>query len=251
MTTGPQALSEREKETLRLLLLGHDAKSIARHLGLSVHTVNERLRDARRKLHVSSSREAARLLFQSEQGTPNSLMDKGFGVFGHASGVSTGRSPTWLIGGVLIVSVIVAAYVFLSAFHGSSASESETRKSQSTASSLSAPQSAGAKAAREWVALVDRERWEDSWRSAGTLFKSQLTAQQWTLTVQPVRKPLGAVSSRVLGSVTTSNSLSGAPAGEYEIVQFQTRFAQKSGATETVVLAREISGWKVIGYFIR
>jgi len=52
-------LTDREKETLRLLLSGHDAKSIARELGLSVHTVNERLRDARRRLHVSSSREAA------------------------------------------------------------------------------------------------------------------------------------------------------------------------------------------------
>src|SRR5438067_10390463 len=108
MNDGLQALSERERETLRLLLTGRDAKSIARHLDLSVHTVNERLRDARRKLYVSSSREAARLLFESEQGAPNSLMDKGFGVFGHASGVSTnsspdrrqgaGRSFTWLIG---------------------------------------------------------------------------------------------------------------------------------------------------------
>ena len=43
-------LSEREKEALRLLLVGHDAKSIATMLGLSVHTINDRLRDARRKL---------------------------------------------------------------------------------------------------------------------------------------------------------------------------------------------------------
>ena len=48
MSDGFQALSEREKETLRLLLGGHDIKSIAAGLGLSVHTVNERLREARR-----------------------------------------------------------------------------------------------------------------------------------------------------------------------------------------------------------
>ncbi|GAA0731919.1 MULTISPECIES: helix-turn-helix domain-containing protein [Sphingomonas] len=59
------ALTEREKTTLRLLLAGHDAKSIARELELSVHTVNERLRDARRKLGVASSREAARRLAAS------------------------------------------------------------------------------------------------------------------------------------------------------------------------------------------
>lgn len=68
MSVGYQTLTEKEKQTLRLIVRGHDAKSSARHLGLSVHTVNERLRDARRKLEVSSSREAARLLLEKEGG---------------------------------------------------------------------------------------------------------------------------------------------------------------------------------------
>src|ERR1700761_7528610 len=86
MSEGFQALSEREKETLRLLLGGHDIKSIAADLGLSVNTVNERLRDARRKLGASSSRQAARMLADVEQGghkfsadfsgSPNSSADK-------------------------------------------------------------------------------------------------------------------------------------------------------------------------------
>ena len=64
MWAGYQALTEKEKQTLRLIVRGHDAKSMARHLGLSIHTVNERLRDARRKLEVSSSRGARyRILF--------------------------------------------------------------------------------------------------------------------------------------------------------------------------------------------
>ena len=62
------ALTEKEKQTLRLIVCGHDAKSVARSLGLSVHTINERLRDARRKMAVSSSREAARLLLDAEGG---------------------------------------------------------------------------------------------------------------------------------------------------------------------------------------
>jgi DNA-binding CsgD family transcriptional regulator len=52
-------LSEREKEALRLLLVGHDAKSIANLLGLSVHTVNDRLRDARRKMGATPCRNRA------------------------------------------------------------------------------------------------------------------------------------------------------------------------------------------------
>ena len=75
-----KSLSEREQDTLRLLLAGHDAKSIARDLGLSVYTVNDRLREARRKLGVSSSREAARLLAQAEGEHPKSLAPTNFGM---------------------------------------------------------------------------------------------------------------------------------------------------------------------------
>lgn len=79
MTTGYHALTEREKQTLRLIVRGHDAKSTARHLGLSVHTINERLRDARRKLEVSSSREAARLVLETESASYESLGDSELG----------------------------------------------------------------------------------------------------------------------------------------------------------------------------
>lgn len=62
----PFGLSPKEIETLRLLTRGHDAKSAAEALGVSVHTVNDRLRDARRKTQASSSRGAARLLAAQE-----------------------------------------------------------------------------------------------------------------------------------------------------------------------------------------
>jgi uncharacterized protein DUF4019 len=105
--------------------------------------------------------------------------------------------------------------------------------------------------ANTWVSLVDAKRWDDSWAAAGTLFKSQMPQARWASTIAPVREPLGEVSSRALKSVTKSKSLPGAPDGEYEVVEFQTSFANKAAATETVVLSHEASGWKVDGYFIR
>jgi hypothetical protein len=105
--------------------------------------------------------------------------------------------------------------------------------------------------ANTWVSLVDAKRWDDSWAAAGTLFKSQMPQARWASTMAPVREPLGEVSSRALKSVTKSKSLPGAPDGEYEVVEFQTSFANKAAATETVVLSHEASGWKVDGYFIR
>lgn len=56
------ALSRREREILQMLAAGHTAKSIAAQLGRSEASINERLREARRKTGVGSSRELARLL---------------------------------------------------------------------------------------------------------------------------------------------------------------------------------------------
>ncbi len=58
----PDVLSEKELEILRLLAAGHTVKSIAAGLGRSEASINERLREARRKTGVGSSRELARVL---------------------------------------------------------------------------------------------------------------------------------------------------------------------------------------------
>lgn len=65
------SLTEREKECLRLLLHPMKAKDIARSTGLSVHTVNEHLKSARRKLGTTDSLTAAQML-RAAEGTPKS-----------------------------------------------------------------------------------------------------------------------------------------------------------------------------------
>lgn len=66
---GPRAIAEltdKELEVLRLLTAGHTIKSIATVLDRSEASINERLRDARRKTGVGSSRELARLVAGQE-----------------------------------------------------------------------------------------------------------------------------------------------------------------------------------------
>jgi DNA-binding CsgD family transcriptional regulator len=255
-------LTEREKETLRLLLVGHDAKSIANDLGLSVHTVNERLRDARRKLGVSSSREAARRLARLEAGDPKSLADKDLGVVSSGRGGQhearpdrgrrAGAALAWLGGGMIIMSLIVVAIALSGAFHaGGNPGRSAEAAPALVAALPNAPLSPAATSARAWVALIDRARWDESWDAAGTLFKSKLAKEQWPAIIAPVRTPLGAISTRTVLTDTKTNTLPNVPAGDYEIIQFQTNFAQKPNGVETVILAHETSGWKVDGYFIR
>lgn len=56
------ALNDKELEVLRLLAAGHTVKSIAVSLERTEGSINERLREARRKTGIGSSRELARLL---------------------------------------------------------------------------------------------------------------------------------------------------------------------------------------------
>lgn len=58
-------LSPAEREVLGLLAQGHTAKSIASLTGKTEGAVNERLREARRKTGISSSRELARRFAES------------------------------------------------------------------------------------------------------------------------------------------------------------------------------------------
>ncbi|KQN03651.1 helix-turn-helix domain-containing protein [Sphingomonas sp. Leaf25] len=249
MREGLDTLTEREKEALRLLLAGHDAKSVAAHLNLSIHTINERLRDARRKLAVSSSREAARILGDAERGGPQTMGDKQLGVSPNAvAGASSGPPQStrllWLSGGMLTMSILIAAVI-------AAATAFNTPAPTPAATEQVASDPAGQQVARQWLTIVDQERWQDSWQAAGATFRDAVTADQWTAQVKPVRAPLGAVRSRTVQRATTTTSLPGAPAGEYQLVEFRTAFANRAGATETVVLAKDGGRWGVVGYFIK
>lgn len=261
MQAGIQSLTEREKQTLRLLLAGHEAKSIARELDLSIHTVNERLRDVRRRTGASSSREAARMLAAAESGGDDRLGDKELGVaavapeapLGGQPGPRSGRgpSPALLWGGLLTMCLVIAAAAF--ALATQPASNSDDRAPATTASNVSAPffGKEEMEQAQAWMRLMDDGKWEESWNDASPLFRSQLSAAQWATALQSARQPLGAVRSRTLIDATTAATLPGAPAGQYLVLHFRTEFAHKDDAVETVTLRREGGAWKPAGYFIR
>lgn len=105
--------------------------------------------------------------------------------------------------------------------------------------------------ATRWVSIVDMGDYGQSWSDAGAMFKAHVAQADWAGKIKPTRQPLGAVVSRKLKSEQQTTTLPGAPDGRYTVVQFDTQFANKRNAVETVVLADEPTGWKVDGYFIR
>ena len=242
--TGIPPLTEKEKESLRLLVDGHDAKSMARHLGLSVHTINERLRDARRKMSASSSREAARQLREIEGRTPEISGDKALGEAAAAPDMEemTASAETrrmgwpsgWIAGG-LFMSFSLALLAFAS-MSGGADTPAAVRSTVSA-------ESAAVSAAREWLALVEKHDWNASWEATGQSFKALNTVETWGRVAQQVQGPLGAMQSRVLVSEETVP----APPYGYQVVKFRTSYANKAGAIETLSLVREGGEWRVVG----
>lgn len=248
------ALTEKEKQTLRLIVRGHDAKSVARSLGLSVHTINERLRDARRKMAVSSSREAARLLFESEGGapaapTPELFGDRGIGEAAGDVTMDQGMAPVsgagritrhpWIVIGVLLMTFALGLLAL-------AALPQVVSAPPEPAATDVKPNAEIVDAARQWLALVDQDRWDDSYRATGASFRKMNTAQVWADVSEKMRARFGAPKSRTF----LSEQYLPAPPFGYEVVKFRASYANKADAVETVTLDREDGVLHVVGVTI-
>ncbi len=218
------ALTEKEKQTLRLIVRGHDAKSVARSLNLSVHTINERLRDARRKMAVSSSREAARLLLaaEGEAGAPDPDLsgDTEIGADVHRPQADQASAPVKgvertlrfrIITGVCLMTLAIGLFALLAL------SEVPTNGAPPTPATASATVNAEVvDVARKWLGLVDQSRWDESYRGTSPAFRKLNTAKVWAATSEQVRAQFGAVISRTFLS---QENFPAPPAG-YEVVKF-------------------------------
>lgn len=271
-----QSLTPKEAETLRLLVRGYDSKSIARHFQLSVHTVNERLRNARQKLAVSSSREAARLLFESEnaapENCPENMGDTNLGddltpapaIGQPAPNTGHGRrmSPVLLLGVVAIMPVIATIIALAAATPGAGTAEQPSHKTGAEA----AQENQVVQSARQWLALLDAQDWTASWKATGQAFRDLNSLETWTKVVGETQPTFGPVQSRAMeqvehrggdgpmsatgGRTLVSQDFVPAPPMGYEMVKFQTRFANKPDAVETLTLVKEGGAWKVVGYWV-
>ena len=260
MTSDLPALTDKEKETLRLLLRGHDAKSSARELGLSVHTVNERLRDARRKLGVTSSREAARVLLAAEAAaTPETFGDKRLGDAGAAvpeAGATAsatrrraGPHPASILIGVTAMSLILAALLLpaspLSVL-GPVAMTETVAGAEPAAAGTRSEAEAAARAAEDFLILIDEGRWEKSYAATGMQFRKTNTLEVWTEVSQRMRQPLGKVLTR---NIVTNEYVPAPPQG-YQLVKFASSYADGTNQIESVSLEWEDGAWRVVGIVI-
>jgi hypothetical protein len=105
--------------------------------------------------------------------------------------------------------------------------------------------------AEAWLALVDKGQYGQSWETAAEAFKKGVSKANWVNSLTGGRKPLGDVKSRKLKSQQYTKALPGAPDGQYVILQYETSFANKASAVETITPMLDNGPWKVSGYYLK
>ncbi len=122
----------------------------------------------------------------------------------------------------------------------------------SDASAGAQSKKAATSAAETWLSLIDAGNYSGSWKEASAYFRGAVSEQTWTSSLEGVRKPLGKLVSRRIVKAEESNTLPGAPDGQYVVMTFKTAFSQKKSAVETVTFMLDSDQvWRAAGYFIK
>jgi len=107
-------------------------------------------------------------------------------------------------------------------------------------------------AAEKWLKAIDANKYEQSWDEMAKIGQSEVTKAQWVKNAAMLA-PMGELKSRkLLSAVYATSLLDDTPDGHYVTIQYESSFANKKQAVETLIPAREADGtWKVACYFVK
>jgi hypothetical protein len=106
-------------------------------------------------------------------------------------------------------------------------------------------------AAEKWLAMIDARDYSGSWKESSAIVQGAATEQHFANALDTFRNPLGDLLSRKLVSSQRLAQMPGAPDGDYVVMQFETSFANKKSAIETVTFMLENGQWKPASYLIK
>jgi Protein of unknown function (DUF4019) len=112
---------------------------------------------------------------------------------------------------------------------------------------------AGAKAAADWLILLDNGKYGDAWKQLSPSQKPTTNKDRWQSEVSRYRNKVGKVRGRKLAGAEYMTKLPGsAEEGEYVVATFESGFEKLGGATEVVIEQLLPDGsWVVSGYDIK
>jgi hypothetical protein len=139
----------------------------------------------------------------------------------------------------MFIRLLIAAIVLLAAAPAVSVQAAPARKNTVTAM-VPTPDDR----ARAWLVLVDDKNYAQSWSEGAPAFKGRRNAEAWAKQGDALRAPLGATASRNLKSIDLSRS-------NTAVIRYDSVFAHKAAAVETVTLTFQNGTWSVSDYAIQ
>ncbi|MGZ4786944.1 MAG: DUF4019 domain-containing protein [Terriglobales bacterium] len=114
-----------------------------------------------------------------------------------------------------------------------------------------APEDKARFAAEQWIVLVDDGQYQQSWKEAAKIFQDALSSADWQKKAEAERTQLGQKQSRKLKDIKLGSAVRGLPSGQYVQVKYQSSYANKKVATETITAVLESDGnWRVASYSV-
>lgn len=116
---------------------------------------------------------------------------------------------------------------------------------------IAAKEQAAAKAAAEWLKLIDAGQYEKSWDEAASLFRQKVPRSEWASGLPKNRAEYGKFNTRRFDGTQFRRSMPGAPDGDYVAVRFISDFEKNGAADEIVMMMLDNGSWRPIGYLLR
>ena len=107
-------------------------------------------------------------------------------------------------------------------------------------------------AAQQWLASADAGLYDKNWEDAAGPFKKAVSKTQWEAALKAARAPFGVLKTRSVAAANYTQTLPGAPKGEYVVIRYTSDYSNKAGVVETVTPMLDADGvWRVTGYFVK
>lgn len=105
-----------------------------------------------------------------------------------------------------------------------------------------------AKAAQEWLKLIDAGKFAESWDRAAPRMQITIPKDEWVKAMEIVRKRIGPFRSRTFKNEAPAWNPKGLAPGAYMVLRYDAEFGN-ARAVELITLSQQNDGqWKVLTY---
>jgi Protein of unknown function (DUF4019) len=106
-----------------------------------------------------------------------------------------------------------------------------------------------AQAAKNYVDLLDKNQFAQTWSQGDAVFQRTITQAEWVKALDLARKKLGAVQTRTVKDQRPAFNPKGLPPGPYMVVEYNTSFDKAPNSGELLTLRLGPDGnWRVLTY---